>query len=91
MEHREERTFDIRLHLAATFDESYEGDEDGFAWHERFERGLRDRLVAAVFDVLRADPSFRAVPAPRGRDPESAVDIDVKFVPGAAASNPRSP
>lgn len=90
MKHTEDRSFEIRLHLVARFDESYEGDDDGFSWHERFDRELRPRLVAAVFDVLRAHPRFRALPAPRGRDPQTAIDVEVEFLPegaqGAAAA-----
>lgn len=77
--HREEREFSIVLHLSAEFAESYTGDEDGYVWHERFEELVRPRLVAAVFDALRADPSFKAVAAPRGRDPERALELDVIY------------
>jgi len=79
MTHREERTFAITLHLSADFPDDYSGDDDGFAWHERFQQTLRPKLVAAVFDALRADSRFNAVAAPRGRDPESALDLDVTF------------
>jgi hypothetical protein len=77
--HREERTFTISLHLSAEFADDYTGDDDGFAWHERFQQTLRPALVAAVHDALRRDPRFRAVSAPRGRDPETALDLDVTF------------
>lgn len=75
--HREEREFSIVLHVAAEFEDDYAGDEDGFAWHEAFERGLKPRLLAAVFDALRSQPGWRAVSAPRGRDPERAIEIDL--------------
>jgi hypothetical protein len=77
--HREEQTFSITLHLSADFPDDYAGDDDGFAWHERFQQSVRPALVAAVYDALRAHPRFRAVAAPRGRDPESALDLDVSF------------
>jgi hypothetical protein len=77
--HREEKTFSITLHLSAEFSADYTGDDDGFAWHERFQRSVRPQLVAAVYDALRADPKFHAVAAPRGRDPEVALDLDVSF------------
>ena len=80
MTHREEKTFSITLHLSADFEDDYSGDEDGFVWHERFQQAVRPALVAAVHDALRAQPRFRAVAAPRGRDPESALDLDVSFV-----------
>jgi hypothetical protein len=83
MDHREDRELTITLHLSATFSEDYEGDDDGFVWRERFAREVEPRLLAAIFDVLRSNPRFVAVPAPRGRDPETGVDIDVSFVPDA--------
>jgi hypothetical protein len=79
MTHREEKTFTITLNLSADFADDYTGDDDGFAWHERFQQLLRPALVAAVYDTLRRDPRFRAVSAPRGRDPESALDLDVSY------------
>ena len=79
MTHREERTFSITLHLSAEFADDYGGDDDGFAWHERFQGALKPALIAAVHEALRADPRFRAVAAPRGRDPESALDLDVSY------------
>ena len=81
MTHREEKTFSITLHLSADFADDYAGDDDGFAWHERFQRSLRPALVAAVHEALRTAPRFRAVSAPRGRDPESALDLDVSYDP----------
>jgi len=77
--HREERTFTISLHLSAEFADDYAGDDDGFAWHERFQQTLRPALIAAVHEALRRDPRFHAVSAPRGRDPETALDLDVTF------------
>jgi hypothetical protein len=78
MPHREERQFVIHLHLFAEFADDYEGDEDGFAWHRHFEQELRPRLVRAVFDALRAEPSWVATAAPRGRDPAETLDIVVE-------------
>jgi hypothetical protein len=77
--HREEKSFSITLHLSAEFAEDYSGEDDGFAWHERFQQTVRPALIAAVYEALRAQPKFRAVAAPRGRDPESALDLDVSF------------
>jgi hypothetical protein len=79
--HREQKTFTITLHLSADFEDDYTGDEDGFVWHERFQRTVRPALIAALHDALRAEPRFHAVAAPRGRDPESALDLDVSFEP----------
>lgn len=77
--HREERSYSIDVNLVAEFDDAYEGDEDGFAWVERFESGLKPRLVAAVTEALRADPRFSLVVAPRGKDPERALELELRL------------
>jgi hypothetical protein len=80
--HREERDFSILLHLYASFDDAYEGDDDGYAWFEKaFESDLKPALVRAVFDVLRQHPRFHAVAAPRGQDPDRAIEVDLTFTP----------
>ncbi|HVJ19559.1 MAG TPA: hypothetical protein VM686_29265 [Polyangiaceae bacterium] len=86
MTHREEREFSLHLHLSAEFSDDYEGDDDGFAWFDHFEQELKPRLISAVFDVLQKTPRWQAVAAPRGRDPELALEIDVKrLLQGAKA------
>ena len=79
MPHREERSYSIDVNLVAEFDVAYEGEEDGFAWVERFEAGLKPRLVAAVTEALRADPRFSLLVAPRGKDPERALELELRF------------
>lgn len=83
MDHREERELTIRIHLSASFDPDYEGDEDGYAWYARFERELKPELTRALFGVLRSHPRFKALPAPRGGDPDAVLEIDLSFVPAA--------
>ncbi len=78
MIHREEREFAIHLHLSAEFPPEYEGDADGYAWYQAFERELKPRLVNALFDVLRQAQGWEAVAAPRGRDPDLALEIAVR-------------
>jgi hypothetical protein len=75
--HREERDYSIVVHAVAEFAEDYTGDEDGFAWHEHFEHRIKPRLVAAVLEALRAEPGWKIIAAPRGRDPERALELDV--------------
>ncbi len=77
--HREERSFAIELSLVAEFDDAYEGDEDGFAWFQRFEAQLKPRLTAAVTEALRADPKFSLLAAPRGKDPERTLELELRF------------
>ena len=86
-DHREEERFTLKIELSAQFGEEYEGDDDGFAWLERWKRTVRPRLVAAVFEVLRSDPTFDAIPVSRGANPDSELEIAVR----ARIRNPTGP
>jgi hypothetical protein len=77
--HREDGRFVVRIELSAEFDEDYEGDEDGYGWLTRWRDRVRPRLARAVFDVLRAEPGFEAVPASRGQSPDEELEISVRF------------
>jgi hypothetical protein len=83
--HREEGRFTIRVELSAEFDESYEGDDDGYAWLTRFREQVQPRLAKAVFDVLRGGDglpgglSLRAIPVTRGTSPDENLEIDVRL------------
>ena len=79
--HREEGRFVVRIELSAEFDESYEGDEDGNAWLERWHSRVQPRLARAIFEQLRAEPGFDAVPASRGKHPDEELEIAVRFKP----------
>lgn len=79
--HREEGTFTIRIDLSAEFDEEYEGDDDGYAWLEAWKAGVRPRVVKALFEALRSDPAFDAIPVSRGRAPDENVDVEVRLRP----------
>ena len=81
--HREEGTFTVRIELSAEFGEAYEGDDDGNAWLERWRARVKPRLVRAIFEQLRAEPGFSAVPVSRGRNPEDDLEIAVRFEPDA--------
>ena len=92
MHHREEGRFTIRIELGAEFDESYEGDDDGYSWLRRWQEELRPRLARAVFDVLRDGGRFDAIPASRGGNPDENLEIDVRYrVSPAAKVRPPSP
>jgi hypothetical protein len=80
--HREHATFVVRIDLSAAFDEDYEGDDDGYAWLQDWRARVQPQLGRAVFEVLRAHPSFDALPAPRGRSPDEELEIAVRFKPG---------
>jgi hypothetical protein len=77
--YREEGRFIVRLDLSAEFGDDYEGDDDGYAWLERWRERVRPQVVRAVFDALRKDPAFEVVAAPRGVSPDEEVDISVRW------------
>jgi hypothetical protein len=86
--HREEARFVVSIELTADFDEDYEGDDDGYAWLARWRAAVQPRLARAVFEQLRADPSFDAVPVSRGKNPEDEIEIAVRFRASAAPLRP---
>ena len=77
--HREDGSFTVRIELSAEFGEAYEGDDDGNAWLERWRARVQPRIVRAVFEQLRAEPGFTAVPVSRGKHPDEEVEIAVRF------------
>ncbi len=82
--HREEGRFVVRIELSAEFGEDYEGDDDGNAWLEAFRARVQPRLVRAVFNELRSEPGFAALPVSRGKNPDEELEIAVTFKRGAA-------
>jgi hypothetical protein len=79
--HREEGRFLVRVELSAEFADDYEGDDDGNAWLEDWRVALKPRLVRAVFEALRSDPRFEAIPVSRGASPDDELEIAVRFKP----------
>ncbi len=84
--HREEATFVVRIELSAEFDDAYEGDDDGYAWLERWRASVQPRVTRAVLEHLRAQPAFDAVPVSRGKNPVDEVEIAVRFRTAAPAA-----
>lgn len=85
MQYREEKTFTIQIHLRASFEEDYEGDDDGYAWFERWKRSVLPGLVSELFSGLRKDASWRVLPTSRGRDRDEALEISVEWTPEAVS------
>jgi hypothetical protein len=77
--HREEGRFVLRIELSAEFDETYEGDDDGYAWLDWWRERVQGRLVRAVFEELRREAGFDAIPMSRGRDPSEELEIHVRW------------
>lgn len=77
--HREHGQFIVRIELSAEFGAEYDGDDDGNAWLERWRAQVQPRVVRAVFEQLRSEPGFSAIPASRGKNPDDEVEIAVRF------------
>jgi hypothetical protein len=75
--HREEGQFTIRVELSAEFDESYEGDDDGYAWLRAWQSEVRPRVARAVMDALRTSHHFDALPVSRGANPDENLEVAV--------------
>jgi hypothetical protein len=86
--YREEGGFVVRIDLSAEFDEDYDGDDDGYAWLEAWRERVRPRVIRAVFDELRGEAGFTAVPVSRGKSQNDEIEIAVRFEPrGGAKQN----
>jgi hypothetical protein len=77
--YEENGVFNIRIELSAKFEDDYEGDDDGYVWLEKWRAAVQPRLVRAVFEALRSDASFDAIPVSRGRAPDENLDVEVRF------------
>ena len=78
--HREERTYTITLRMSAEFDEDYEGDDDGYAWHQQFDRELRPRIVRAVIQTLLQLGGWKVTPVSRGQSDSDALELECERV-----------
>jgi hypothetical protein len=85
--HREEGRFVVHIELSAEFDERYDADDDGYAWLERWRAQVQPRVIGAVFELLRAEPGFEAIPISRGKNPEEEIEIAVRFRPSPPRGN----
>jgi hypothetical protein len=76
MEHVEEKEFTLRLEVRCAFPESYEGDEDGYAWWEEFP-AVAAEIVAAASRIAAAR-GFAVRAGNRGRPAEEEVTLVIE-------------
>ena len=79
-DYREERTYTIELRLSASFPDDYEGEEDGYEWHARFDRVVRPRVARAVIEALMRDPGWKVTPTTRGESETERLELLVERV-----------
>lgn len=72
MRHTEERAFDVRVVLRASFDEGYEGEADGYAWADEVP-AVRRAVLRAVVSALTAHPGWSLRGGSRGVAPEDEL------------------
>lgn len=79
MMHREEATWTIRVEATAEFDESYDGDHDGYAWRDQQFRELQERATSAVLRALAGLGGWRVRTGNRGLPSTDEVLIHVEL------------
>jgi hypothetical protein len=76
MDHVEEKEFSLRLQVRRVFAESYDGDDDGYAWWDEF-APVAAEIVAAARRIA-ASRGFTVRPANRGRPADEEVTLVVE-------------
>lgn len=77
--YREETTWTIRIEAGAEFDESYDGDLDGYAWREQQFRALQNVALSAVLRALAGTPGWRVRTGNRGMAATDEVLVHVEL------------
>ena len=79
MTHREEATWTIRIEASAEFDDSYDGDLDGYAWRDQQLLELQQHAITAVLRALSAQKGWRVRTGNRGLAATDEVLIHVEL------------
>jgi len=72
---KEEKTFNFRFTLEASFPEDYDGDEDNHAWVQEWEKRIKPELTKLMFDFLRHHSSWTVHVRNRGLSPLDEIEI----------------
>ena len=83
MEYREETTWTIRFEVGASFADDYDGELDGYAWRERWQREVQPRLLAALMRELGGMPGWKIRPGNRGMSSHDEVLIHMDLLDSA--------
>jgi hypothetical protein len=79
MTYREETTWVIRVEVGAEFAEDYDGEQDGYAWRDRFHRELQPRVAAAVLRELGNAPGWTVRTGNRGMSARDELLVIVEL------------
>lgn len=72
---QEEKTFNLRFSLEASFPEDYDGNEDNHAWVQDWEKRIKPELMKLIFDFLRRHSSWTVHVRNRGLPPTDEIEI----------------
>ena len=72
---QEEKTFNLRFSLEASFPEDYEGPEDDYAWLKDWDGQVKPELLKIIFDALRRHPAWGVHVRNRGLSPNDEIEI----------------
>ena len=81
MNHREEATWTIRIEASAEFEESYDGELDGYAWRDQQFRDLQQQATTAVLRALAGLRGWHVRTGNRGLAATDELLIHVQLEP----------
>ena len=73
--YREEKTFNFRFNLEASFPDEYEGEEDNLAWLADWDRRIKPDLLKLLFDYLRRQTAWTVRVRNRGVSPNDEIEV----------------
>lgn len=71
----EEKTFNLRFSLEASFPEDYDGNEDNLVWVQDWDKRIKPELMKLIFEFLRRHSSWTVHVRNRGLSPVDEIEI----------------
>ena len=71
----EDKTFNLRFSLEASFPDDYDGDEDHHVWVQDWEQRIKPEMTKTIFDFLRRHSTWTVHVRNRGVSPLDEIEI----------------
>jgi hypothetical protein len=71
----EEKTFNLKFSLEASFPDDYDGDEDNHVWVKDWEQRIKPEMTKLIFDFLRRHSAWTVHVRNRGLSPLDEIEI----------------
>ena len=71
----EDKTFNLRFSLEASFPDDYDGDEDNHVWVQDWEQRIKPEMMKILFDFLRRHSAWTVRVRNRGLSPLDEIEI----------------